>query len=59
MTTKDKLKREIDQMSDDLIEEIYKIVNTIKAKKTRKRKIHTHRLHGSFDDIDIRTNAYE
>jgi hypothetical protein len=59
MTTKEKLKREIDQLNDDLIEDIYRIINDLKRKKTKKREIHTYKLGGIFDDLNIRQEAYE
>jgi len=59
MTTKEKLKKEIDQLNDDVIEEIYRIINTMKDKKKRKRRIHTHRLRGIYDNTNVRAEAYE
>lgn len=59
MTTKEKLKREIDQLNDDLIEEIYRIINNLKRKNRKKREIHTYKLGGIFDDLKIRQEAYE
>ncbi len=59
MTTKEKLKREIDRMNDDLIEDIYRIINNLKIKRTQRRKIHTYKLGGIFDDLNLRREAYE
>ena len=59
MTTKEKLKKEIDRLNDDLIEDIYRIINNLKRKRTKKREIRTYKLGGIFDDLNIRQEAYE
>lgn len=59
MTTKEKLKKEIDQLNDDLIEDIYRMIHNLKRNKTKKRQIQTYHLGGLFDDLNIRQEAYE
>jgi hypothetical protein len=59
MVTKEKVKHEIDRMPDDLLEKVYKYINNLKAPKTNKKKIRTYKLHGQFDNINVRERAYE
>ncbi len=59
MISKEKVKEEIEKMPDDLVEEVYRFINTIKITKIRKRKIHTFHLKGRFDNLNIRKKAYE
>ncbi len=59
MITKEKVKKEIDKMPDDVMQEVYEFINNIKTTKMRKRKLHTYRLKGKFDNLNIRESAYE
>ena len=59
MTTKARIKRELDRMPNDLLEKVYKYINSLTSGKTTKRKIHTHKLRGQFDNINVRESAYE
>lgn len=59
MTTKEKVKKEIDKLPDDTIEKVYKYIGTLKTKMTQKKKIHTFNLKGQLDNVDVRERAYE
>lgn len=59
MITKEKVKEEIDGMSKDLVEKVYQYIHSIKSKSIEKKKIHTFKLKGAFDDLNIREKAYE
>ncbi len=59
MITKEKVKKEIDKMPDDLVQEVYEFISNIITTKIRKGKLHTYRLKGKFDNLDIRESAYE
>jgi hypothetical protein len=59
MTTKERLKQEIDQMPEELVEELYKLIESSIKKKTKAKRLHTYKLGGAFDKKDIRKNAYE
>ena len=59
MIIKEKVKKEIDKMPDDLVQEVYKFISNIKRTKIRKGKLHTYRLKGKFDNLAIRESAYE
>ena len=59
MITKEKVKKEIDKMPDDLVQEVYKFISNIKTTKIGKGKLHTYRLKGKFDNLAIRESAYE
>ena len=59
MTTKERLKKEIDNMPEDLIAEVDKFISSIKNNTERKQVLHTFKLSGNFDDLNIRAKAYE
>ncbi|MBD3374337.1 hypothetical protein GF406_04810 [candidate division KSB1 bacterium] len=59
MTTKEKVKDEIDNMPEELLDQVYEFINALKIKKARNKKIHTYRLKGRFDNMNIRERAYE
>lgn len=59
MTTKEKVKKEIDKMPNDLLEKVYKYINSLGVKEAPKKKIHTYNLKGQFDNVNIRERAYE
>ena len=59
MVTKEKIKREIDCMPNDLLEKVHKYIGGLTSKKTVKKKFHTYKLNGQFDDINVRERAYE
>jgi len=59
MVTRDKIKREIDNMPNDLLEKVHKYIGGLTSKKMTKKKFHTYKLNGQFDNINIRERAYE
>ena len=59
MTTKERVKREIDRMPNDLIEKVYKYINSLEGKRIGKKKIHTINLKGQLDNVNVRERAYE
>jgi len=59
MTTKEKVKKEIDKMPSDLLEKVYKYITSLRTKKTQTMKIHTYNLKGQLDNVNIREKAYE
>jgi len=59
MITKDQVKREIDNLPEDKMDEIYNFLHYIRTRRAIKKKVPSFRLKGKFDDIDIRSQAYE
>ena len=59
MTTKEKVKKEIDKMPNDLLEKVYKYINSLRTKTIHTKKIHTYNLKGQLDNVNIRERAYE
>jgi hypothetical protein len=59
MTTKEKVKREIDQMPNDTLEKVYKYICSLKKKTVQQKKVRTFNLKGQLDDVNIRERAYE
>ncbi len=62
MTTKEKLKSEIDKLPDDLAARVYKLILSEKKeikKKYLKNDVQGYHLGKELDDIDLRKAAYE
>ena len=59
MELKEKIKREIDQMPDELLYEVQKLLKTMTIKKTTKKKTRYLHLKGQYDNVNIRQKAYE
>ena len=59
MTTKEKLKEEIDRLPSNLLEDVYQFIYSIKTKKKKTRKLHSFKLKWQFDKLDIWKEAYE
>ena len=59
MITKEKIKKEIDKMPNELIEKVYRYISGLKSKKPKKKKLHTYNLRGQFDNANVRERAYE
>lgn len=59
MKIKEKIKKEIDQMPDELLYEVQKYLMTINKRNKLKQKIRKLHLKGQYDNINIRQKAYE
>lgn len=59
MITKEKLKAEIDRLPENLLEEVYEFINSIRSIRPKERKLRSYKLRGQFDKINIRERAYE
>ena len=59
MTTKEKIKMNIDELPEDLLERVYEYIQSLRPKKPNKKQVRTFKLKGQFDKLDIRRNAYE
>ena len=59
MVTKERIKREIDRIPNHLLEKVYKYISGLKSSKNSKKKFHTYKLKGQFDNINAREKAYE
>jgi len=46
-------------MPNELLDKVYNYINSLTNAKTAKKKIHTFKLKGQFDDVDVRNKAYE
>ena len=58
MITKEKLINEIENLPEDLLEKVYKFIRNLQTQKP-KIKIHTYKLKGQFDDMDVREESYK
>ena len=59
MVAKERIKRKIDYMPNDLLEKVYKYINELAGRNTTKKKFRTYKLKGQFDNINVRERAYE
>ena len=59
MEIREKIKKEIDQMPDELLYELEKYLKNINKRKMLKRKIRKLHLQGEYDNLNIRQKAYE
>jgi hypothetical protein len=59
LITKEKVKQEIDKLPDNLVEKVYWFIYSIQPPKPVRKKIHSFKLKGQFDNINIRAKAYE
>lgn len=59
MIDKERIKKEIDQMPDELVEKVYAFIAQLQKEKKHKKTIHSYTLGGAFDNTHIRTQAYE
>jgi len=58
MEIKDKIKKEIDQLPDELLYEVHKYLKKIKNQKSTRKRIRSIHLQGKYDNINIRQKAY-
>lgn len=59
MVTKEKIKKEIDKLSETEAEKVYLHVESLKKTKRHKLLIPTLKLGGKLDKEDLRSLAYE
>ena len=59
MITKEKVKKEIDRLSDAELEKVYQYLSSLRKKKKPKPNIRSLKLKGKLDKEDLRTLAYE
>lgn len=60
MITKEKIKKEIDRIPEDQLEDVYNYIRqNIQSKTRSKRELAAFHLKGWFDDKNIRKEAYE
>jgi hypothetical protein len=59
MTTKEKLLKAIDNLPDEKIKEVYKLLNSLKVNKKDVKRLKTFNLGGKFDNMNVRKAAYE
>lgn len=59
MITKEKVKKEIDRLSEVELEKVYLYLSSLRSEKTTKRHIRSLELNGKLDNKDLRSLAYE
>jgi len=59
MITKEKVKKEIDQLSDTELEKVYLYLSSLKKTEKKRGKIRSLKLKGKLDNQNLRSVAYE
>ncbi len=59
MELKEKIKKEIEDMPEELLYKLQNYLNSIKRESKMKLQIRTLHLKGQYDNINIRRIAYE
>lgn len=59
MTIKEKIKKEIDLLPDELLDQVQKYLDNIKVTRIKRKELHTLHLKGQYDNMDLRQKAYE
>jgi hypothetical protein len=59
MITKEKVKKEIDKLSDTEVEKVYLYLSSLRKTKISPLNIRSLKLKGKLDEQDLRSVAYE
>jgi hypothetical protein len=59
MITKEKVKQEIDRLSEVELEKVYLYLSSLPKNPKEKSRISSHKLSGKLDNKNIRSIAYE
>ena len=59
MISKEIIKNEIDRIPDELAIKVLDYIHHLQREKHKKKRIHTYKLNGEFDHLNIRKKAYE
>jgi hypothetical protein len=59
MTAKERIKKRIDLLPDEVLDQVQKYLDSIKKKRRPKKMIRTLHLKGQYDNLDVRQKAYE
>ncbi|MCB0328431.1 MAG: hypothetical protein KDD70_02175 [Bdellovibrionales bacterium] len=57
--TKEDIKREVDTLPETVLNRLYKFISTLKGRKSKREPLPTYDFKGRFDQVDIRSKAYE
>ena len=59
MTTRDSIKKEIDQLPEDLLGQLERFLRSLTRPSRERKPLSDYKLGGFFDKISIRDQAYE
>jgi len=59
MTTKEKIKKDLDNLPDESPQQVYQFIKSVKIKNSNKKEIRSFKLGGQFDELNIRQRAHE
>ncbi|MBI2966611.1 MAG: hypothetical protein HYY40_02200 [Bacteroidetes bacterium] len=59
MSTKEKIKNEIDNLPEAFLKKVYEYIYSIKTVNSKRLPVRTFHLKGQYDKINIRQKAYE
>lgn len=57
--TKEDIKREIDNLPESVMNRLYKFIGSLKKRSKKSEAFPAFNLNGKFDDLDVRSEAYE
>ena len=59
MTTKEKIKKDLDDLPNELLQQVHQFIKSVKRRNSNKKEIRSFKLGGQFDELNIRQRAYE
>ena len=59
MTTKERIRREIETLPDEVIHQLERYIHSLKKEKPTEKRLRSFKLQGQFDTISIREAAHE
>jgi hypothetical protein len=59
MISREELKKEVDKLPENLLDEVYAFLKRVILQKKTSRQITIRNFHGELDNKDIRKAAYE
>ena len=59
MITKEELKKEVDKLPENMLEEVYSLLKRITRQQKESKQLTTRNFNGKLDHTDIRKAAYE
>lgn len=60
MVTKEEIKKEVDKLPENMLDEVYKLLRSLSIDNSPVRRQWTVRnFKGKFDQLNVRTSAYE
>ncbi len=59
MTTKEKIKKDLDELPNELLEQVQQFIESVRRGNSNRKEVRSFKLGGQFDELNIRQRAYE